>query len=226
MIITIDGPSASGKSTVARGLATRLNFYYIASGMLFRAIAYVVTSTTEFTLDTLADSAGAKVQELVASGKLRYTYDKGHEKIYYDNVEITPFLKTSTLDQYASIIATNKTVRDCINAFQRSIADDYNIVADGRDMASVVFPTADVKFFLTATLRVRAHRWQKDQAHKGLHFTYDQACDALQERDERDKVQLTSPLLGDIIVVDNSSLTIEQTIETLLGYILNKKGMD
>lgn len=221
MIITIDGPSASGKSTVAREVARKLNFYYIASGLLFRAFAYIASKKGMYDHDALLHSSDEQIDAIVNPQRLVYRYTNGHEQILYDNEDITPQLKTSTIDQYASISAQDERVRSAIDQYMRNLAQSYNVVAEGRDMGTTVFPHAEFKFFLTASDEVRVKRWQKDQAHKGIHYNYDQAYQEVITRDERDRMREVSPLACPTCacIIDNSDLTIEQTIQKIIDCV-------
>lgn len=221
MIITIDGPSASGKSTVAREVARRLHFYYIASGLLFRAFAYIASKKGMYDHDALLHSSDEQISAIVNNQRLVYRYIDGHEQILYDNQDITPYLKTGTIDQFASISAQDERVRRAIDTYMRNLAQSYNVVAEGRDMGTTVFPDAEFKFFLTASDQVRVLRWQKDQAHKGIHYNYDQAYQEVITRDERDRMREVSPLACPPCaqVIDNSDLSIEQTIQKIIAEI-------
>ena len=121
MIITIDGPTASGKSTISRMLAKKLNCYYIYSGLLYRALAYVLMKQYGDTLDTLPNAKQEDVLAVLDPKRFTYTYNGG-EKIIFKGVDITPFLKESVIDQAASIVSTNKNVRAAIDEIQRTIA--------------------------------------------------------------------------------------------------------
>ncbi|MFZ5954765.1 MAG: (d)CMP kinase [Candidatus Dependentiae bacterium] len=221
MIITIDGPSASGKSTVAREVARKINFYYLASGLLFRAFAYIASKHGMYDHDALLHSSDEKIKEIINSERLVYKYENGHEQVFYEGQDITPNLKTNLIDQYASIGAQDQRVRQAIDEYMRNLAQSHNVVTEGRDMGTTVFPHAEFKFFLTASDEVRVKRWQKDQAHKGIHYSYDQAYVEVIERDKRDQMREFSPLAcpKDACVIDNSNLTIEQTVEKIIAHI-------
>ena len=222
MIITIDGPVASGKSTVSRILTNKLGFYYLCSGLIYRAIAYLLVNNYGYTPETLANVRIEDLMQYVDSARLRYDYDDlSQERIFFDKGDITPYLKDKFIDQITSIVSVNKDVRKKVTAMQRDIASHYNIVTDGRDVGSVVFPYAEMKFFLTASVAVRAERWRKDQECYDNYFSADEAIRLITERDNRDKNRTIAPLIipQDAVVIDTSALTVQQTVEKMMKYI-------
>jgi len=222
MIITIDGPSASGKSTVARMLAHRLGYYYLSTGLIYRSIAYNLINKYGYRLETLSNLRQEDIKECADSTRLRYEYNEGsQEHIFFDNHDITPYLKDKQIDQATSLISVNKYVRNAVTTIQHAIAHDYNIVIEGRDVGSVVFPHAQVKFFLTASIQARAERWRKDQEKYNNYLSQEEAVRFITERDERDKNRTIAPLIvpQDAIVVDNSFLDIEQTVIKMISIV-------
>lgn len=222
MIITIDGPVASGKSTLSRILANKLDYYYVCSGLIYRAIAYILVDRCGYTPETLVSVCAEDLYECVDPHRLQYSYDElSHERIFFDQEDITSYLKDKFVDNITSIVSVNKDVRRVVTALQHTIADDYNVVVDGRDVGSVVFPQAQLKFFVTASVAVRAERWRKDQERYNNYISSDEATKLITERDERDKNRTIAPLIipQNAIVVDTSLLTIDQTIEKMMGYV-------
>ena len=225
MIITIDGPTASGKSTIARTLAAQLHFYYVATGMLYRALAYILTTTYKYTREDLSHPQMTDVHECLQPDRLVYTYDPERGAILvFDGLDITLHLKTPIMDEYSSIISAHEQVREQMVELQRTLANNYDVIVEGRDCGSVVFPHADIKFFVTATLEVRAERWRFDQAAKGSNFTFEQAFEIVRERDWRDETRPASPLIipEGAVVVDNSYMSKEQTIAYMITIINHK----
>lgn len=217
MIITIDGPAASGKSSAARCLAQKLGFYYLYSGLLYRACAYVLLKQG-YTKEQLAHIEPGIVSTFYNVQRIRYSYTpRDGEKIFFDDVDITPFLKTPKIDDASSLLSANPFIRHAVATVQHAIGAQSNIVADGRDMGTVVFPHAEVKFFLTASVAARAMRWQQDQAKHGHQFTIEEATAILSERDQRDTIRNSSPLAvaADAIMIDNSMLSQQETCERM-----------
>lgn len=222
MIITIDGPAASGKSTVARLIAQRMQYYYLNSGMLYRALGYCLLHHAHVALDQLPDCTFEQENYCLESLEYHYDIATGTMKMVVNQENITQFLKDPIIDEAASLIGENKHARIFLTKLQKAIAKDKDLIVEGRDVGSVVFPHAQLKFFLTAQSNVRALRWLNDQIKKGNKMvTFDQALITIQERDNRDMNRPHAPLkiAADDIIIDNSTLTIEQTIATMLTII-------
>ncbi len=221
MIITIDGPAASGKSTAARLLAKRLGYYYLNSGMLYRALSYLLLENG-YTLETTANPSESDIKQYLDPERLAYVSDdQTNAHIYFDGEEITQYLKNERIDQASSRVSTNAEVRDYLLNFQRQLASTHDVIVEGRDSGTVVFPQAQVKFFLMASLEVRAERWQKELEEKGTKITILEAQKQLSERDKRDTERAIAPLKipENAIVVDNSLYTINETVDVLVGYV-------
>ena len=223
MTITIDGPTASGKSTVGRLLSKELNYYYLYTGLLYRGLAYLLMKDYGYTLDTVAHPDMQLVEQLLDPKRFVYTYDaQDRERIFFDGSDITPHLKGDTIGQGASIVSTHPDVRERLNKLQRAIAHDHDVVIDGRDAGSVVFPHADVKFFLTASEDERAARWKKQQEQRGEQVSLQKAKAFITKRDRRDSTRPTAPLKipKGATVIDNSGMTIDETVTAI------KKALD
>lgn len=226
MVITIDGPVASGKSTVARRLAQRLNFFYLSSGFLYRALAYLLMDRYGYGKDTIGNPREGDVYELLDPSRLVYRYDdQFRERIFYDGADITPFLKNSFVDELVSRVAANANVRLRMRLIQHSLAGAYDVVAEGRDMGTVVFPDAAFKFFLTASLEVRAQRWRKMQEKRGSSFSIEEAMALVDERDRKDCARSVAPLCVPevAVIIDNSSMTVEEVLEKILQVMREAK---
>lgn len=222
MIITVDGPSASGKSTLARLLADRLGMYFVSTGALYRALAYITVNLDHYKESDFASLTDAQVASYLHDKDFIYSYTKDRgAQIMYKGIDITPQLKTPTIDYLASKISIYKPVRTELIHYQRNLARTHDIVMEGRDIGSVVFPDADIKIFLTASLEERARRWQRDQEQKGHHYSLQQCMQQIDERDSRDKDRTLSPLVipEGAIVIDDTNLTKEETLQQLLEQV-------
>lgn len=221
MIITIDGPVASGKSVVAKLLAEKLGTYFLSSGMWYRAIAYLLVTEFEYDTAKLRNPAQADVAQIALSGDLEYRYANDRVSIFWKGVDITSHLKTAQVDAWTSISSAQPVVRHAIFELQVALGKSHDLVAEGRDMGSVVFSNAEHKFFLTAPLQVRARRWMVDQEKQGNAVSFDAALAAVGERDRRDSTREHSPLVQpqDARVIDNASLTIDETVNLLVGLV-------
>jgi len=222
MIITIDGPTASGKSTLAAAVAKKLGFYHLNTGLLYRSLSYLLVNVRGYSIQDLEHVQKEDIAECVRPDFFSYEYNEGRDvTVAYRGQPITGFLKDVSVDQYVAIISPQKLVREAMVEQQRALARKYNLVIDGRDVGSHVFPQADYKFYLTASLAIRATRWQKDQAARGHHFTLQEAEAIISDRDEKDMKRHISPLVVPPggIEIDNSKLSFEQTVDAVLSYI-------
>jgi len=215
MIITIDGPVASGKSSVARALAEKLGFYYLNSGLLYRAAAYSNNKT------------GGDINKPDLKKIINFTYDyyDGQPRIIYNDQVITDKLHTDQISFDASQISSLKQVRDALIDVQQSLGEEYDLVTDGRDCGSVIFPDADAKFYLTADVNVRAQRLLDDPKRNKKKATLEEAIAQVRARDERDQKRDVAPLIipQGGIVVDNSQMSQQETIQVFLDE-LKRKG--
>ncbi len=222
MIITIDGPTASGKSTIARMLAHEFHYYYVCSGLLYRSLAYLLISKFGYTEHTVAHVEAHDIAACFDPQLFKYVYDEEQqERVFFDGHDITPLLKDSFIDKISSITSVNVYVRHFVTQLQHAIAVDYNIVIDGRDVGSVVFPHAEVKFYLTASIQARAQRWLADQNKRGHHYVLQDATERIAERDRRDRERTVAPLIipAGAVVVDNSDLSLQQTFDIMVGVV-------
>jgi cytidylate kinase len=220
MIITIDGPSASGKSTVARQLAQQLNYYYVYSGLIYRALAYVLLHVYNYQLEVLSHPKSEDINAIIA--QLIYSYTpQEKERVLFAQADITHQCKDAIIDQAASVVSTNSYVRTEVNTMQHQIAKNHNAIIDGRDAGSVVFADATYKFFLTATLEVRAQRWMNAQANRATSYTLKQAQDYIHERDVRDASRTNAPLIipADAHIIDTTQLTVQEVVDRICSIL-------
>lgn len=214
-IITIDGPAGSGKSTTARALASRLGYAYLDTGALYRAVAWVVRRAGVDCADVEA------MEELLSSMNFRVSLDDGVTRTFIDDEEITGQLRSPEISRLASTVAALPYVRDRLLPIQARFSHEGGIVAEGRDMGTRVFPEADVKFFLEADIETRTTRRHRETVRDGHPETQPDTRRAIEERDANDRSRATAPLkpAGDAVVIDSSSLTVEQVVERMLAWI-------
>lgn len=224
MIITIDGFAASGKSSLARQLANYYNYYYLNTGLLYRAVAYILLDQN-ININNFMQESRENIAKLLKDKNLEYKYDSiNKEQVFIDNKNISVYLKNNTIDNIASIISANINIRSVLLDYQRLIGKNYNLVIDGRDCGSVVFPNADFKFFLTADLEVRARRWQLDQLKYKNNYSIEESINFLKQRDMRDSKREIAPLIvpDNAYIIDTSEFSKEQILEKIIN-IINKK---
>lgn len=207
-VIAIDGPSASGKGTVAHLVAEQLGFHYLDSGALYRIVAL---AAKHMDIDWQAAELLGELAE-----KLDIQFKNG--EIYLNNAIITELVRSEEMSRGASEVAVHLPVRAALLNLQRSFRKAPGLVADGRDMASVVFPDAALKIFLTASAEVRAERRCQQLRIKGLNADYAQILSDLQQRDSRDSARSASPLTQtlDALLLDTTQRTIKQAVDFVL----------
>lgn len=217
MIITIDGPSGSGKSTVAQQVAQRLSIFYLNTGALYRTIAYLVfeEASSQFFKKYAVELNNITPEYLAALPTIDYSYSQAGAGIAIAGNDITPHLyATQDIDTHASRLSALPAVRTYLLDIQRSIACQHSIIADGRDCGTIVFPQADHKFFLTASLDARTKRRMLDPKSIALGLSFDQVKADITARDERDQNRATAPLRipEGATIIDSSDLTIEEVV--------------
>ena len=212
-VIAIDGPSASGKGTIASRVAKRLGFHYLESGALYRLIALV--SLREGTLDEAKLAALAEQMDVA--------FNVG--EILLEEEEVSEKIRSEPVGNRASEVARLPAVRQALLRRQRAFRRPPGLVADGRDMATVVFPDAELKIFLTAEAEVRAERRYKQLIEKGIDANLRALSRDLRSRDERDAKRAVAPLVPapDSQVLDSSALSIDEVVERILGWCRERK---
>jgi cytidylate kinase len=214
-ILAIDGPSSSGKGTISRRLATTLRWHYLDSGALYRLVALAAVRRGIDTAD------GVRLAAVAAGLDARFGGQGTAEQIYLDGLDVTAALRTETAGEGASRVAAIPAVRAALLQRQRDFARPPGLVADGRDMASVVFPNAVLKVFLTASAEERAMRRHKQLKEKGIDVSLPDLSWDIAQRDARDANRTVAPLrpAPDARVIDSTSLTPEEVIASILEWL-------
>ena len=205
-IITIDGPSASGKGSLAKALAKKLNFILLDSGLLYRAYSYCYDQRQNHSL----------AMKLFSQLNIQSIDHEMH--VFEKEKDITSLLRHEDAAKSASVLSGFKKTRDNLISFQRDLASDHGLVADGRDMGTVVFPDAGTKIFLIADVEVRAKRRFLELQNAGQEVNMRDLIDDIRFRDEADRVREISPLMpaDDSIEVNSSNLTPQEVLKTVL----------
>ncbi len=216
-VIAIDGPSGSGKGTVAELVAQALGFHYLDSGAIYRAAALAAKRSA------VAFSDHASLARLAQNLPLRFE----KSEIWLGNEQVSAAIRSEQTGEDASKIASIPLLRLALLARQRAFLQPPGLVADGRDMGSVVFPQAKLKIFLTASAEARAERRTKQLKQKGIHVIMADVLKDLQQRDSRDSSRVTAPLQQskDAHLLDTSDMTIEQAVAELLQWYRESKSL-
>lgn len=211
MIIAIDGPAGSGKSTVAKLVAVSLGFHYLDTGAMYRAIAWrALESGVE-----LDDASG--IADVAQSSRITFAHEQGEalpSRVFVDDADVTEAIRAPRIDDAVSTVAKYPAVRAAMVEVQRDIGRTSDIVVEGRDIGTVVFPDAAVKVFLTASAEERARRRAVQQGDSGLAVDTADVLKAIEKRDEADSSREVAPLVAahDAVSLDTTGLTIEQVV--------------
>lgn len=215
MIIAIDGPSGAGKSTLGKMIAKKLNLLYLDTGAMYRAVGLAVLR------DGIDFEEKAEIAEIARNSDIKLVGEPENLQIFLNGEDVSAEIRTNEVGQAASIVSGVSEVRKILVEHQRALGEssETGAVLDGRDIGSVVFPKADVKFFLTAKPEARARRRFEEDAAKGRAVSYEQTFSEIKTRDERDVSRADSPLLiaEDAIVIDTSEMDLTEVFEQMLA---------
>lgn len=222
MIITIDGPSGTGKSTVAKRVAALLGFSFFDTGAMYRAVAWVLQN------QNLSIDDDAAIKAVLSNFHFQIHDILGQKRYSVNNFDVTEAIRAPEISAKASAVAVLPRVRQAMASIQRDFARDADSVFEGRDMGTNVFPDAEIKIFLTARPEVRAERrFQELTAKKGAaaNLTKEQVFRDLLERDERDTTRPIAPLRkpSDAREIDTSDLDVDQVVSIIMEYIAEQK---
>ncbi|MFQ6673203.1 MAG: (d)CMP kinase [Fidelibacterota bacterium] len=220
MIIAIDGPAASGKSTTARGVAKALRCVYLDTGAMYRAVTLAVLRAG---IDPKERDA---IKDLLPNISLSFRTLDSETRIFLGDEDVSESIRGVEVTRHVSAVSALPEVREKMVALQREIAGEHDSVVEGRDVGTVVFPHANFKFFLVADYETRAGRRQKDLEALGIRQTIDEIVSDLKRRDQKDSGRIYSPLVKaeDAQEVDTTGLTIEQQIDFIVAHVRNRRG--
>lgn len=210
MIVAIDGPSGSGKSTVAKLVSKKLNLVYIDTGAMYRALAY----------KAVRDNIEIDVKPIEKMLK-NTSVDYKNNSIFLDDENVDGYIRSEIISRASSKISALESVRKHMVNLQREISKNNNVVLDGRDIGTNVFPNADYKFFITASIDERANRRYKEITAKNIKTNYETVLNDLKKRDENDTNRKISPLkvAKDARIIDTTSMNIEDVVNYIINFI-------
>lgn len=222
MIIAIDGPSGAGKSTLGKMLAKQLNLLYLDTGAMYRAVGLAVVESGT----SLED--GGKIAEIAAQADIQLIGEPDALLVKLNGEDVSARIRTNEIGQAASIVSTVSEVRRILVEKQRNLGNnaETGAVLDGRDIGTVVFPNADIKFFLTADPEARARRRYEEDLEKQRAVSFEQTFAEIKERDERDVSREDSPLLisEDAVVIDTSELDLSEVFEQMMSAVREQEN--
>jgi cytidylate kinase len=215
VIIAIDGPAGAGKSTVAQRLARLLGYRYVDSGALYRAVGWLVRA------QALSLEDPAAIVACLQRTRIALTFPHGTPQIWVAGQCVTSQLRSEAVARAASAVATIPGVRQAITAQLRQIGREADVVMEGRDIGTVVFPEATLKFFLEASPTVRGARRLQEMQQGGNSATLGQVVEAMAQRDSQDRARATAPLVPspEAQIIDTTDLTVDEVVQTMLSEI-------
>ncbi|MCL4554010.1 MAG: (d)CMP kinase [Actinobacteria bacterium] len=227
MIVAIDGPAGSGKSTVAKAVAERLGIHHLDTGAMYRSVALkALRAQVDLADDALVGeiARSAKIDLRVLDSASGTRQSAQPPQVLLDGVDVTADIRTPMVDQAVSMVARLPQVREAMVSRQQEIGARISLVAEGRDVGTVVFPDAGVKVFLTASPEVRAARRHRDLAHTGEKIEASAVGEMIDRRDEADRTRAVGPLAAaaDAEIIDTSDLTIDQVIDRVVDLVRSR----
>lgn len=215
--VAIDGPAGAGKSTIAKAAAKELGFIYVDTGALYRAVAYNAVKN-----GVIDDEQG--IISMLDDTKVELKYVEGVQSVYLNGEDVSGFIRTPEISMGASKVSAIPQVREFLLNLQREIAKTNNVIMDGRDIATVVLPDAEVKIFLFASPECRAERRYKEFVEKGENVSFDDVLKDVNQRDYQDSHREIAPLKPseESIMADTSELTLQESIDLIVNTIKEK----
>ncbi len=210
--IAIDGPAGAGKSTIAKMAAKKLDFLYVDTGAMYRAMAYY------FMINNIDPEDQEKIAASCPDIRIQLKYEEGTQQIYLNGENVSVQIRREEVGNMASVISAYPQVRGKLTSLQQEIAAEENIIMDGRDIGTCVLPGAQLKIYLTASVHTRAQRRYKELTEKGTACSLEEIEKDIEERDYRDMHREISPLkaASDAVVLDTSHMDIPQVIEKIM----------
>ena len=219
-IVAVDGPAGSGKGTITKIVGEKENLVYIDTGALYRCV----------TLSMLRKKVGLedleKIQEVLNTIDIEFKQEEDQKKVYLNGEDVSNELREIAVNKFVSQVSHVVIVREAITELSRKIAKGKQVIMEGRDIGTNVFPNADVKIYLDASPEERAKRRQKQNEEKGINIPFQEIIENIKFRDNNDKTSPVAPLkqAEDAIYIDSSNMTIEEVAEEVIKIIHQKRG--
>lgn len=218
MIVAIDGPAGSGKGTITKLVGEKLNLINIDTGAMYRCVALACLRKG---IDVKELS---EIEKILSNIQISFKKENNMQKVYLNNEDVSEAIRTVEVDNIVAKFAALKIVRDKITPLQRKMGEYNNIIMEGRDIGTVVFPNADVKIFLDCSLEERAKRRHRQDLQNGIEISYEEVLESIKERHKLETERDIAPFIKaeDAIYIDNTNMTVEEVVERIVDII--KRG--
>lgn len=219
MIVAIDGPAGTGKGTVAKLISERLDFVYIDTGAMYRCI------TLKMIRENISLDEEEKIKDLLERTKITFKNLEDKQHVYLDGEDVSDLIRKPNVNELVSPVSAIKIIRIKMVELQRQLGEEGNVIMEGRDITTVVFPNAEVKIYLDAKLEIRAERRYKELIARGNDVTYEDTLESIRKRDKNDmeKEMGALKIAEDAVVIDTSNMTIEEVYDRIKEIIELKK---
>lgn len=210
-VVAIDGPAGTGKGTVTKIIAEKENLINIDTGAMYRCV------TLECIENNVSDKEEKKIKEILKNIDIKFQNVNGIQKVLLNGKDVSEKIRTPEVENKVAVFAALKIVRDKMTPLQRKMGEDNDIIMEGRDIGTVVFPNADIKIFLDCAVEERAKRRYKQNLEKGINKSYEEVLDAIKLRHKLETEREIAPFVKakDAITVDSTSMTIDEVVETI-----------
>ena len=221
-IVAVDGTAGSGKGTITKIIAEKLNLVSIDTGAMYRCVALeCINQNIEYT-------EIEKIKRVLEDIDIELKKENGNQLVFLNRKDVTRDIRTPEVDNQVAKFAAVKEVREKITPMQRKMGDSNDIIMEGRDIGTVVFPNADVKVFLDCSVEERAMRRYKQNLEKGIKSTYEEVLESIKERNKLETERKIAPLVKapDAVYIDSTGMTIEEEVDAVIKIINEKRGME
>ena len=217
-VVAIDGPAGTGKGTITKIISKRMNLLNIDTGAMYRSVTLACIRSN------VAPNEEKKIEKILDNIDIKLKNMNGEQKIFLNGEDVSKEIRTPEVDEQVAKFAALKSVRDKLTPIQRKIGENNNIIMEGRDIGTVVFPNADVKIFLDCSLEERAKRRYLQNLKKGINESYDEVLKAIIERHKLETERKIAPFIkaSDAITIDSTNLTIQETVNEVEKIIKSK----
>lgn len=219
-VVAIDGPAGTGKGTITKIIAEKMNLINIDTGAMYRCVAL------ECIEKNISSNEEQKINEILENIDIQLKNINGVQRVFLNGKDVSEKIRTPEVDSKVAIFAALKIVRDKMTPIQRKMGENNDIIMEGRDIGTVVFPNADVKIFLDCSLEERARRRYKQNLEKGINESYEEVLEAIKQRHKLETEREVAPFVKakDAITVDSTSMTIDEVVETIEDMVRRKRN--